>query len=80
MRRPRASGSGAGNIGNAPATALQSSSVVLTATKMGQDGGNATRAQFSRPSAANSPLSVSVVPNTGGQQDVIVSLATGADG
>ena len=47
---------GGGNIGSAPGGALQPATVVLTATKFGQSGGNATRAQFVNPGVANSPL------------------------
>ncbi len=54
--------------------------MVLTATKFGQSGGNQTRAQFVNPGVADSPLSVSVVPNILGQKDVIVSLATDSAG
>ena len=72
---------GAGNIGsNAGERSGSRATVVLTATKFGQSGGNATRAQFVNPGVANSPLMVSVTPNFGGQKDVNVTLATDAAG
>ena len=71
---------GAGNIGSAPAGRSSPPRSVLTATKFGQSGGNQTRAQFVNPGVADSPLSVSVVPNILGQEDVIVSLATDSAG
>ncbi len=62
------------------ASGTATSAVYLEATKFGQSGGNATRAQFRNPGAANRPLAVSVLPNPAGQADVVVDLATGSTG
>jgi hypothetical protein len=69
------------NIGSAPGgTPGTSGAVVLTAKKYGQDGGNNIRAQFRNPGVADSPLTVTVTPNTLGQSDIVVDLATNATG
>jgi hypothetical protein len=68
-------------IASAPSAANQANAVVLYA-KIPAPEGEFIRAQFANPGAEDSPLSVSVVPNsvgTGGS-DIIVSLATDSSG
>ena len=61
--------------GSNPLGANTPSAVQLFSKAMGHLGGNMITAEFKNPGVASSPLSVAVTGN-----DIVVNLATGADG
>jgi Zinc carboxypeptidase/Chitobiase/beta-hexosaminidase C-terminal domain len=76
QRKAQANMSGTLLPGNAPSGATaQSQTVVLTSRAWGHEGGNNISAEFRRPNAANSPLSVNAVG-----QEIVVNLGTDASG
>jgi hypothetical protein len=75
QRRAQATMAGTTDAGSTPSRANQAGAVVLTSRAWGHEGGNVVTAEFRRPSAANSPLMVSMVGD-----DLVVLLGTDSAG